>query len=210
MDVAVHDLLRLRNGAALLTDDPQPEWVSEALRRAPFVVVRRAPIEQSSIPVGIRGTARNQRFAAYVAWDNVTEYIPPERLAAKDVWRKNSRLESMPALRSLAFVDELFRSLSLDWGPGGSAGFELATGLAVVTETSDLDVIVRAPDPLPIDIARDIVEQLKKASARVDVLLETPAGAVSLEEYARGGKQVLLRTVTGPRLVSDPWKMEIT
>jgi phosphoribosyl-dephospho-CoA transferase len=41
---------------------------------------------------------------------------------------------------------------------------------------------------------------------RIDVLLETPNGAVALAEYANSVDHMLLRSAQGPRLVRDPWR----
>ncbi|WP_255286708.1 MULTISPECIES: phosphoribosyl-dephospho-CoA transferase MdcG domain-containing protein [unclassified Bacillus (in: firmicutes)] len=49
------------------------------------------------------------------------------------------------------------------------------------------------------------MEELKKCPVRVDVQVETPAGAFSLVEYARGSGQVLIKTMFGPKLSSNPW-----
>jgi phosphoribosyl-dephospho-CoA transferase len=115
----------------------------------------------------------------------------------------------MGALQVLGVVDELFASFGLTWGPTGSVGFELATGVAVASSTSDLDVVVRAPEPWSVENARDIEDNLAPLPTRVDVQLDTPAGAVMLAEYTRGGR-VLLRTPEGPRLTCDPWREAAT
>ena len=39
-----HDLIRLREPIALTVDAPVPAWVEPALRRAPWVVVRRGRV----------------------------------------------------------------------------------------------------------------------------------------------------------------------
>jgi phosphoribosyl-dephospho-CoA transferase len=44
--------------------------------------------------------------------------------------------------------------------------------------------------------------------ATVDVLLETPNGAVALAEYVSALRPILLRTTTGARLATDPWAPE--
>jgi len=111
----------------------------------------------------------------------------------------------MVSLRILDAIDELFASLGLAWGPTGSVGFELATGVAAADTTSDLDVVVRAPEPWPLENVREIADYLNQLPARVDAQLDAPAGAVTLDEYARGGR-VLLRTPDGPRLTHDPWR----
>jgi phosphoribosyl-dephospho-CoA transferase len=99
----------------------------------------------------------------------------------------------------------LFAALGLAWGPTGSVGFELATGVAAASTDSDLDVVVRAPEPLPLGNAREIADHLNRLPTCVDAQLDTPAGAVMLSEYARGDR-VLLRTPDGPRLTWDPWR----
>jgi phosphoribosyl-dephospho-CoA transferase len=108
------------------------------------------------------------------------------------------------SLHVLDAIDDVFSSLGLAWGPTGSVGFELATGVAATSTTSDLDVVVRAPEPWPLENAREIADELERLPTRVDVQLDAPAGAVMLAEYASGGR-VLLRTPDGPRLVYDPW-----
>ena len=62
-----HDLIRLREPIALTADGPAPSWVEPVLRRAPWVVVRRGPVRDGMMPVGVRGLTRSQRFAAFVA-----------------------------------------------------------------------------------------------------------------------------------------------
>jgi len=113
------------------------------------------------------------------------------------------------SLQVLDAVNELFASLGFAWGPTGSVGFELATGVAAASTTSDLDVVVRAPEPWPLETALDIADKLARLPARVDVQLDAPAGVVMLAEYARGGR-VLLRTPDGPRLTCDPWREAAT
>ncbi len=120
--------------------------------------------------------------------------------------RRARRVES---LRVLDTLDELFSSLGLVWGPTGSVGFELATSVAAAGTASDLDVVVRAPEPWPLENAREIADHLNRLPTRVDAQLDTPAGAVTLAEYARGGR-VLLRTPDGPRLTWDPWREATT
>jgi phosphoribosyl-dephospho-CoA transferase len=80
----------------------------------------------------------------------------------------------------------------------------------MATATSDLDVLVRAPLPLAWQTADALLTHLGKASARLDVQIETPCGAIALAEYVRRGPRglaaLLVRTSTGPRWVDDPWQ----
>lgn len=200
-----HDLLRLTGSTGLRHEGPAPAWVSASLAGAPWVVVRRARTPVGLIPVGVRGRRRGERFAALLATDAVAARVTPEDLAAARGWRHMTRARSVPSLRVLDAVDELFSSLGLAWGPTGSAGFELATSAVSAGAASDLDVLVRAPEPWPLERAREVADHLNRLPARVDVQLDAPAGAVTLVEYARGGR-VLLRTPEGPRLTRDPWR----
>jgi phosphoribosyl-dephospho-CoA transferase len=202
--VRPHDILRLASGG-LRYEGSVPAWVTASLSRAPWVVVRRARTPGGLFPVGVRGRARAERFAALLAPDAVAARVTPEDLAAARSWRGIPRARSVGPLRVLDAVDELFASLGVAWGPAGSVGFELATGVAAASTTSDLDVVVRAPEPWPLEYAREVADDLARQPTRVDVQLDAPAGAVMLAEYARGGR-VLLRTPDGPRLVYDPWR----
>ena len=204
-----HDMLRLASGAGLRYEGSAPPWIPASLTRAPWVVVRRARTPAGLIPVGARGRTRSERCAALLAPDAVAACVTPEDLAAARGWRHMLRARWVNSLRVLEAVDELFASLSLAWGPTGSVGFELATGVAAAGTTSDLDVVVRAPEAWPLENAREIAEHLARLATRVDAQLDTPAGAVTLGEYARGGR-VLLRTPDGPRLVHDPWREAAT
>ena len=205
-DVAPHDLLRLGDRADLVCSIPLPGWVLEALDRAPFVVARRAPLLGGRlVPVGVRGPSRRDRFAAHAPIDAVAERIAPEQLAEARLWRGSPRRTRIPALGSLEVADRVFGSLGISWGPIGSVGFELASGLAAASPASDLDLLLRCQAPLSVSTARRLLAALAAAPVRVDVQIEAPAGAVALTEYARGEAPMLLRTADGPRLVDDPW-----
>ena len=204
-----HDLLRLASGSVLCREGPAPAWVTASLARAPWVVVRRARTPTGLIPVGVRGLTRGERFAALLASDVVAARVTPEDLAASRGWCHTPRARWVGPLQVLDAVDELFASLGVAWGPTGSVGFELATGVATAGTASDLDVVVRVLEPWTLEKAREIADDLARLPTRVDVQLDAPAGAVMLAEYARGGR-VLLRTPDGPRLVYDPWREAAT
>jgi phosphoribosyl-dephospho-CoA transferase len=207
--VRPHDLLRLAKGAKLRYEEPVPGWVPARLARTPWVVVRRVRTPSALIPVGVRGSTRSERFAAFLSPTDVVARVSPEDLAAARGWRHAFRGRGLGAVRVLEAVDELFTFLGLAWGPTGSVGFELATGAAVAGPASDLDVVVRAPKPWSRTRARELTDGLARLPVRVDTQLDTPSGTVALTEYARGGR-VLLRTPDGPRLVRDPWRYTAT
>jgi phosphoribosyl-dephospho-CoA transferase len=195
-----HDLLKI-NPKDIFSHSLIPEWVFYSLEIAPFVVVRRVHAPRGQAAIGIRGKQRNQRFGAFLPEHSVIKQIKPEDLTGKELWKD----KQSPVFATLKFVEKIFNAHSLSWGPGGSVGFELASGVKTVTSKSDLDLIIRSPEPLEFCIARKLVEELKKSPARVDVQVETPAGAFSLVEYARGPGPVLLKTMLGPKLSSNPW-----
>jgi phosphoribosyl-dephospho-CoA transferase len=91
----------------------------------------------------------------------------------------------------------------LRWGPTGSVGFELATGIPTATTESDLDLLIRVPRGSAVVLAR--LAALHRAfgslAARVDCQVETSAGAVALAELVGGPSDVMVRTAEGPRLV---------
>jgi phosphoribosyl-dephospho-CoA transferase len=123
--------------------------------------------------------------------------------------------EGIPALALACALAPLFTQMSVIWGPTGSVGFELASGVATAHAHSDLDLLIRCDERLPIARAQDIARQLDgrrqaQGGCRIDVILETPHGAVSLLEYAsaRDGAQVLIRGDRAARLVSDPWGVD--
>jgi phosphoribosyl-dephospho-CoA transferase len=180
------------------------------------VVVRRGRTQAGGIPVGVRGRTRAQRFAAWLAaadiaerrspeelWDSV-ENLPVSGLACAP---KQTRPETVPALAALTRVAPLLALRGYRWGPGGSVGFELATGAATATASSDLDVILYQARRLEPDEACALQAALAEAAApvRIDTLLETPRGGVSLADLAAAPTRVLVRTPDGARLAADPW-----
>ena len=208
---AVHDLLRVSSAAELLADEPPPPWAYEALRRAPWVVVRRARAGDGRIAIGVRGAAREQRFAGFLDASRARsrDAITPEVLAELRRWRASPRLHEIAALAALDDVAQIMAQAKdgaeLPWGPTGSVGFELASGVATATETSDLDLVIRAARPIAGARACALMAELVRLRVRVDVQIETPRGAIALSELARGSGTIMLRTELGPRIVTDPW-----
>lgn len=199
-----HDVLRLHR---LPVHDGEPAWVREAFQRAPFAVVRRAQSAPGFVAVGIRGANRAQRYGTWVEDADVEFAVPPEALVAQE---PASGRERLPAFSVLA---ELRRAPCLPgryvWGPAGSVGFELATGVPTATGSSDLDLLVRAPERLDraaaVHLLAELLALAQHAGVRVDVQLETPAGGVALAELAGGKSHVMARANTGASLVTDPW-----
>jgi phosphoribosyl-dephospho-CoA transferase len=203
-EVTTHALLRISGADSVLWTDPPPAWALGALARAPWVVVRRA-CGAGLIPVGVRGALRAQRLAAWLHPGQVLESVTPTDLAQRRAWLKSERRGLVPALAALDAVDAVLRARGIGWGPCGSVGFELASGIPTASPASDLDVMIQAPTPLPPAVAMALLEALEPLPVRVDVQLEVPRGAVALAEYAAARGPLVLRTVDGARLVRDPW-----
>lgn len=190
-----HDLLRLNPTAGDLLPLDAPAWVRSVLQRTPWVVVRRAEALDGVIPVGIRGTDRSQRYPWWVTPEWVRHQVTPEALRIVDPLVSRQ----LPAMRTLAAVRAALRDIAIDWGPTGSVGFELATGVPAATSESDLDLVVRAPaDTAQLAAA---YQRLLGWDARVDCQVETRSGAVALAELVLGCDRILARTATGPRLI---------
>ncbi|MEN4752131.1 malonate decarboxylase holo-ACP synthase [Pseudomonas sp. Ps21-P2] len=195
--VLPHDLLWGLPTAALPID--APAWAFEAIGLGYPVVVRRARVGPGLVAVGVRGQSRDQRYATHMKLDDVQRRVRPEALidmTADADW---------PALRALQQIRPVMDALGLPWGVAGGAGFELASGVAVLHADSDLDLILRTPELFDRQHAGRLVDQLASAVCRIDLQLQTPFGAVALREWAGPSRQVLLKAEDGARLVDNPW-----
>ena len=205
-----HDLVRLREPIALTVDAPVPTWVEPALRRTPWVVVRRGYVRDGMMPVGVRGLTRQQRFAAFLAVAEIADRLSPEDLTVSRYIVEGKRKDVVPALAALARVAPILARRGHRWGPGGSVGFEFATRVPTATASSDLDLILRQDRRLEPNEAFELRAALAEAAApaRIDVLLETPRGGVLLADLAARPAQVVVRTPAGARLATDPWMLD--
>lgn len=201
--VVTHDLVQLAGIEDLLDAEPvrRPGWLPEVW--SGWAVVRRARFDGAAVPVGVRGATRAQRWAGRVSPDAIRRAVRPEEIVP-------DRPRPLPAFDALSAVAGVATAMwPGSWGPGGSTAYELVTGRAVVTGHSDLDLVVRRPPELSRPAAHDVLHRLRAAAGpvRVDVLLETGTGAVSLQEWALTGEgqPVALRTPDGPVLTRSPW-----
>ena len=199
---APHDLLQLRNVTGVECAR-LPRWAQDSLRWARWVVRRRAQPRTGDIPVGIRGRQRNQRHAWWIPVESVHRVVPPWQLV-HHLATYESTLAVVCAARA---VRALMAEQGLRWGPTGSLGFTLATGRIAIRPGSDLDVLIDTPTELPRERARELNNQLKRLECAVDAQLATPAGGVSLDEWANTTAQhLLVRTESGPMLTANPWR----
>jgi hypothetical protein len=139
--------------------------------------------------------------------------VHPQRHDSKDCFspRTCSRWSNRPPLaqkRPFTAVQQLverWRDLSLPWGPTGSVGFELATGCPVTTDSSDLDIVIRAEERVSLEQARSLCEHASGIQTKLDIRVETPDCGFALQEYAYTSSAMLLRYPDGSRIGVDPW-----
>jgi phosphoribosyl-dephospho-CoA transferase len=181
-----------------------PASVRRELEETNFVVVRRGVVTENWVPIGIRGHQRFQRWAAWYPRYAVQEIVKPMDLLTQ-IDTVNDR-DVSPARGALRSLMNAWQSITYPWGPAGSVGFEVATGRQTTTTKSDLDVVIYADEPLSRRDAQRLLASADDLDVRVDIRVETPMCGFSLTEYATSPtKTILLRTVTGPILGSDPW-----
>jgi phosphoribosyl-dephospho-CoA transferase len=201
--VKVHDFLWISGGAELLSPE-EPAWARDALTRAALVVVRRAEGPPGFIPVGIRGRGREHRHAAFLRTSDVLARRSPESLAEDRAWHQPWVTIPSTLLEALELMSDFSERRHLVWGPIGSVGYYLATGMPATRVTSDLDVVISCTAFLNRASLRALDDAIHHCRARVDVILEGPAGAVALGEYLQD-REVLTKTTRGPRIAAFTW-----
>jgi phosphoribosyl-dephospho-CoA transferase len=200
----VHDLLQINHASLGSGIVAEPSWVRQTMLECLWVVVRRAQSAFGNIAVGVRGNRRSDRWAASCEKSLVRDILRPEELLLRD-----RDAQRTPALRALQEMSERWADLTLPWGPGGSVGFERASGRKVTTEASDLDLVIRAREKIDLAEARFLLDRTVGLEAKVDVRVETPVCGFSLEEYVSAcSAKILLRYPGGVRLGQDPWQEE--
>jgi phosphoribosyl-dephospho-CoA transferase len=201
----VHDLILLRTESAVISPEGEPACPDLNSNQRPWVVVRRGGIPDGLIPVGVRGSQRHERCAGFTRLSDVLETRHPDQLRL--MLAEHSR-RGLPAFRTLSYLESHLAGLDMSWGPGGSVGYELASGIPAVRAESDLDFILFAPDKLDIREAADLWRMISTVPGRVDALVETPCCGFSLEEFvATSHRRILLRTSGGRILGSNPWNL---
>lgn len=197
-----HDLLWLKNADALL--NIQEAWVASQWHTGLPVVVRRDVNDQADIPVGVRGMKREQRAAGWVQAETVTRVVTPEMLADRERLLHSPFVSQPPVQAAILLTTDKW---PWHWGITGSTGYALATEIPVLHADSDLDLLIRAPQPLTHDALRQWQAQVDTLPCRADTQVETPFGAFALNEWLREGR-VLLKTASGPQLTATPWHRE--
>lgn len=197
-----HDLLWLTTRDAL--EGVNEPWVAEIWHACLPVVVRRDVADNGRIPVGVRGLRRDQRAAGWVNREQVSRVVSPEQLIEPQALLRSPFISQPPVQLALQLAQ---LSFPWHWGVTGSTAYALATGIPVIHAASDLDLLIRAPQPLARDELVRWQQQLSGGLCRADTQVDTPNGGFALAEWLRDGR-VMLKTNHGPRLVSDPWRRE--
>ena len=203
--VHVHDLILLRTQAAVISAQRDPACPDLTPNERPWVVVRRGRISDGLIPVGVRGAQRNERCAGFTRASDVLETRRPDQLRL--LLAEDSR-RALQAFQTLSYLESHLAGLDMSWGPGGSVGYELASGIPAVHLDSDLDLILFAPGRLDMTEAQDLWRKINSAPGKIDALIETASCGFSLKEFAATSpRKILLRTNDGRILGSNPWNL---
>src|ERR1700733_14226761 len=201
----IHDLILLRAETVVTSAEGGPACPYLNPNQRPWVVVRRGRISDGLIPVGVRGAQRHERCAGFIGLSEVLETRRPDQLRL--MLAEDSR-RALQAFRTLSYLESHLVGLDMTWGPGGSVGYELASGMPAVRDDSDLDFILFAPRKLESTEAQDLWRMISSAPGRVDALVETPLCGFSLKEFVTTSQgKILLRTCDGHILGSNPWHL---
>lgn len=197
-----HDLIWLDAADALQGE--LPDWVSAQWRAALPLVVRRDSHPQGLVAVGVRGMRRDQRAAGWADAAAIRRQVAPESLADASLLLRSPFVSQQPVQAAIVIAQQAW---PWPWGITGSCGYALATEVPVLHSASDLDLLIRAPQPLAREALLRWCDCLAALPCRADTQVETPSGAFALNEWLRDGK-AMLKTHHGPLLVRDPWQTQ--
>lgn len=197
-----HDLIWLNAREAL--EGAAECWVDDVWHTGLPVVVRRDVDAQGRVPVGIRGMRRDQRAAGWARPEAISRVCSPESLVETQTLLRSPFISQPPVQVALLLAQQMWPWI---WGITGSTGYALATGIPVIHAASDLDLLIRAPQPLAREWLNKWQQQLSSGLCRADTQVETPYGAFALNEWLRDGN-ALLKTALGPCLTCGPWGRE--
>lgn len=198
MEIKVHDIVKFTNIDKLKHFTVVPDWVFNTKSASNYGVVRRMPISNKLIPIGLRGKSREQRFGTYIHEENIVEVITPNSLV-KYIDEFSDRIY-YPILKSIR--DE-FSKLHLSWGPTGSIGFEMATNINVTSIRSDIDMTLYI-ESIDEELLTEVGRFINTFDKQIDVQIEIPIiGAFLLNDYTRNNETgFIIRTPFGPQLCS--------
>jgi phosphoribosyl-dephospho-CoA transferase len=191
--IEVNDLLKIKNLKKITWAEEKTEWVQDALKKTPWVVVRRGAWTDG-IPVGVRGKDRNQRLAGFIQPQNIeTVYTPADLM--KTVIEHNSKYDVFGEMLLAIHQSGIFPETI---GPGGSFAFFVATGADVTNSGSDLDLIIKEKaSRLDLNLMTKWQHFLCHMKKEVDAVVQTDKGLFSLQECVRNPVSFILKTEIG-------------
>ncbi|PLM84650.1 phosphoribosyl-dephospho-CoA transferase, partial [Klebsiella variicola] len=142
--------------------------------------------------------------AGWVQAHNIVRSVTPEMLVERERLLGSPFVSQPPVQAAIALT---LHPWSWGWGVTGSTGYALATEIPVLHAASDLDLLIRAPQPLDREALREWQARVAQLPCRADTQVETPYGAFALNEWLRDGR-ALLKTSHGARLTATPWHRE--
>jgi phosphoribosyl-dephospho-CoA transferase len=149
---------------------------------------------------------RHERYATCIGTSFVAAIVSPEQLLTQ---RSAPGRGALPAMKLFTGLQPWFVEHRLAGGPTGSIGFELVSGIAVVSRLSDLDLLLRPSEPFTRTVAQQLCASLqalaRQAGCRVDVQVEGEHGAFGLADYVLH-ERIMLRTSQGASLSTNPWR----
>ena len=202
MELNVHDIVMINSSEAVFFLTEKPAWVDDVLSNTPYVIVRRAPVIDGRIPVGVRGDKRSERIAGFINKSDIEKVIKP----ADIVGNLSSFSRMVELKKTLDQVSLIMKRLKVNWGIIGSIAYEIVTNKEVVNEKSDIDIIISSE--LTRGLAIRLLFQIKSLPIRVDITVEKSIGGYNLAEYLETeSDKMLVKTINGPQLIG---KKELT
>ena len=185
-----------------------PPGVSPALGRAPMVVVRRAPTIGDQLPAGIGGRTAAKVRGLSVVTAGYDERIIPEQLAATQAWTRSQRLRHIgnPGAGGDSSTSPSQRTL-----PGTNRQRGVRTGAASPRPhtSSDLDLLVRAPQPICFKKAQALPPIWRKHRSLLMCRSKRPMAllhSLNMSNEDQTARQRCFYAPTRvPRLVCNPW-----
>ena len=199
MEMKVHDIVRFHTIEHLVHFTEIPAWIAHAKSAQNYAVVRRIPITEK-VPIGLRGNSRKERHACFINREAILEIIRPTDLVAKI---SSGRAEHY--MSTLNDVKRIIAKHRLLWGPTGSIGFELATGIKVTNPYSDYDIAIYIEE-IDIAVLKKLFISLNSLETKLDVQIELKnVGSFILLDFIKNySSGFLIRTIHGPQL----WKVQ--
>ena len=158
-----HDLVWLNHASA--TEDIAEPWVAQQWRAALPVVVRRDVDDRRPRPGWGAGMKREQRAAGWVQARNIVRSVTPEMLVDREVLLHSPFVLAAAGPGAIALT---WTPLALGWGVTGSTGYALATEIPVLHAASDLDLLIRAPQPLDREALLEWQTRVAQLPCRAD------------------------------------------